>query len=297
MNWFPALRSQTEQKKCRKLFWRIDREHLNPTGVLLTVGDFGTVDPETGDFEREGNVFEHPASKEVMAEHDPIRNASTVRHAHIIKCTKNVRQIDVPLGGGIGLTGIAEGNVTVQYRFGSKRGVLLFMRDVTFTRFPIGKPWADKLSDIPVFWDKVIVAETYSCRHYDLRMGKGGEHSVEITGTAEIPIPAAPALSASANVGFKIAGKAGFGSVWHGTKNTETESDGFVPMYRLKGFRTLRYESAWRPDEWVVYDIPPPGYKGRGMPGPAGELDKDGKDIFSSDEDEAGEEEAGEEDV
>ncbi len=55
----------------------------------------------TGDFQREGNVFEHPASKEFMAEHDPIRNASTVHHEHIIKCTKDVRQIDVPLGGGM----------------------------------------------------------------------------------------------------------------------------------------------------------------------------------------------------
>ncbi len=64
--------------------------------------------------------------------------------------------------------------MSVQYQFGSKRGVLLFMRDVTFTRFPIGKRWADKLSDIPVFKKKVIVVETYSCRHYDLRMGKGG---------------------------------------------------------------------------------------------------------------------------
>ncbi len=66
---------------------------------------------------------------------------------------------------------------------------------------------------------------------------------MEITGTAEIPIPAAPALSASANVGLKIAGNAGFGSVWCGTKNTETESDGFVPMYRLKGFRSLLHGS------------------------------------------------------
>ncbi len=89
---------------------------------------------------------------------------------------------------------------------------------------------------------------------------------MEITGTAKIPIPAAPALSASANVGFKIAGKAGFGSVWHGSKNTETESDGFVPMYRLKGFRTGReviddddaYEEedseGEEPDEQVVYE-------------------------------------------
>ncbi len=76
---------------------------------------------------------------------------------------------------GRGLTGIAEGNVSVQYQFSSKRGVLLFMRDVTFTRFPIGKRWADKLSRVGDFRDKVIVTETYSCRHYDLRMGKGGE--------------------------------------------------------------------------------------------------------------------------
>ncbi len=88
---------------------------------------------------------------------------------------------------------------------------------------------------------------------------------MDITGTAEIPIPAVPALSASANVGFKIAGKAGFGSVWHGTKNTETESDGFVPMYRLKGFRTrlgaidFSYDEeegseGEEPDEQAVYE-------------------------------------------
>ncbi len=75
---------------------------------------------------------------------------------------------------------------------------------------------------------------------------------MEIAGTAEIPIPAAPALSASANAGFKTARKAGFGSAWHGTKNNETESDGFVPLYRLKRFTDWRFCSLEQPDEWVI---------------------------------------------
>ncbi len=75
---------------------------------------------------------------------------------------------------------------------------------------------------------------------------------MEITGTVEIPIPAAPALSASANTGFKTARKAGFGSAWHGTMNAETESDGFVPLYRLKRFTDVRRFSLKQPDEWVI---------------------------------------------
>ncbi|KAK0195811.1 hypothetical protein F5146DRAFT_305889 [Armillaria mellea] len=163
--------SRTEQKKCLDRFWTINYEHLNTTGVPIMVGDFGTIDPRTGEFQREGNVFEHPASKEIMAEHNPITNASSVRHTYIIKHTKNVSQIDVPLGGGVGLTGIAAGNVTAQFRFGSERGVLLFMRDVTFTTFPIGKPWADKLEKHTSFFKKAIVTETYSCRHVVLSIG------------------------------------------------------------------------------------------------------------------------------
>ncbi|PBK82798.1 hypothetical protein ARMGADRAFT_1019411 [Armillaria gallica] len=290
-------RSRTEQKKCMDLFWKIAHERLNPTGVPIRVGDFGTVDSETGEFLQEGNVFEHPASKEIMAELDPVRNASTVRHTHIFKHTKNVSRVDVPLGGGIGLTGIAEGNVTVQFQFESERGVLLFMHDVTFTTLHIGKPWAERLErHTSEFRDKAIVTETYSCRHYDLRMGRAGEHSVEITGTAEIPIPAAPALSASANVGFKTARKAGFGSAWHGTKNTETESDDFVPLYRLKAFNPFRDLSDEQPDEWVLCDVDPPGYKPPLLvwPRPLRQVSSDEEEDSEEEEEE---EEASEEEV
>ncbi|KAK0241372.1 hypothetical protein EDD85DRAFT_397633 [Armillaria nabsnona] len=184
----------------------------------------------------------------------------------------------------------------------SERGVVLFMRDVTFTTLPFGKPWAHRLErHTSESRDKAIVTETYSCRHYDLRMGRAdelcrrivlqvyrlnltGEHSVEIAGTAEIPIPAAPALSASANVGFKTARKAGFGSAWHGTTDAETESDGFVPLYRLKAFTDCRPCSLEQPDEWVIRDVDPPGYKPPRLVWRRWELQKDGKYIVSSDE-------------
>ncbi len=66
--------------------------------------------------------------------------------------------------------------MTVQFQFESERGVLLFMHDVTFTTLPFGKPWAHRLErHTSEFKKKAIVTETYSCRHYDLRMGRAGE--------------------------------------------------------------------------------------------------------------------------
>lgn len=35
------------------------------------VGDFGTINRETGEFEKGGNIYEHPSTKDLAAAHQP----------------------------------------------------------------------------------------------------------------------------------------------------------------------------------------------------------------------------------
>ncbi|KAK0433461.1 hypothetical protein EV421DRAFT_1844995 [Armillaria borealis] len=270
--WIPG-NSRTEQRKCIDLFWKINHEYLNPNGLPITIGDFGTLDKKTGGFQREGNIFEHPESKDVMAKHNRSDPRNTTAMECIFRCTNNVRRIDLPFGVGGGLTGAIEGNVAGQFQFDSERGVLLCMHGVKYSMLPIVETWVRKLEKIPLFKAKGIVTETYTCSHYDLRMNHKGKRGVGMTATASIPIPIAPAISASANTGFDISGSTASGSIWQSAKSADCDS--FVPMYRLKALRGGSVSRGTPVEEILTRDFPRPW----------DELDDDGKDIFDSDED------------
>ncbi|KAG7447125.1 uncharacterized protein BT62DRAFT_993461 [Guyanagaster necrorhizus] len=272
MKWIPG-NSRTEQRKCIDLFWKINHEYLNPNGLSITIGDFGTLDKKTGSFQREGNIFEHPDSRDIMAAHDwnDPRNTTTIEH--IFKQTKNVRRIDLPFGVGAGLTGMVDGNVTAKFQLDTERGVLLYMHGVKYSILPIVETWVRKLEEIGLFTAKGIVTETYTCSHYDLLMNNKGKRDVGVTVTASIPIPVAPAISPSVNTGFSISGDSVSGLRWQGTKNAE--SDSFVPMYRLKALRGGSVERGAPADKILVKDFPRPWT----------EIDDEGRDIFDSDSD------------
>ncbi|KAK0213638.1 hypothetical protein IW262DRAFT_1466943 [Armillaria fumosa] len=262
-------KSRTEQRKCIDLFWKINHEYLNPNGLPIAIGDFGTLDKRTGGFQREGNIFEHPESKDIMAEQNRDDPRNTTAMECILRCTSNVRRIDLPFGAGGGLTGVVEGNLTAQFQFDSERGVLLCMRGVKYSMFPIVETWVLTLEKIPLFKAKGIVTETYTCSQYDLRMNHKRKRDVGVTAAASIPIPVAPAVSASANAGFNISGSTASGSMWQGVKSTDCDS--FVPMYRLKA---LRGGPVTRGEDSLAQDFVLPW----------GELDDDGKDILGEDD-------------
>lgn len=216
------------------LFWKINHDFLNPSGLPIKIGDFGEMDKETGSFQREGNIFEHPDSKDIMAHWNDLINVVTIDH--IFQRTGNVRQIDLPIGVGAGLTGTVEGNVTAQFQFTKKRGVLLCMYDVKHSVVPVLKTWVKALRDIPLFKAKVFVTETHTCSHYTLVMQTKGKRAVGVTARAAVPIPVAPAITASANVGFDVSGVTDADLLWQKTKSAECDS--FVPMYHLKTIAT-----------------------------------------------------------
>ncbi|KAK0478893.1 hypothetical protein IW261DRAFT_193261 [Armillaria novae-zelandiae] len=261
-------KSRTEHRKCIDLFWKINHEHLNPNGLPITIGDFGTLDKETGGFHREGNIFEHPESKDIMATQNRNDPRNTTAMECIFRSTSNVRRIDLPFGVGGGLTGTIDANVSAQFQFDSERGVLLDMRDVKFSMIPVVDTWVRKLEKIPFFKAKGIVTETYTCSQYALFMNQKGKRGTGVTASASIPIPVAPAITASAKSGFNISGNTASGSVWQGAKSADCDS--FVPMYRLKALRSRVTRG-----EEMLGDFPLPWVL----------LDDDGNDDLDSDPD------------
>ncbi|KAK0189888.1 hypothetical protein F5146DRAFT_1053065 [Armillaria mellea] len=267
--WIPG-KSRTEQRKCIDLFWKLNHEYLNPNGLPITIGDFGILDKKTGGFQREGNIFEHPESKDIMAKHNRDDPRNTTTKECIFRYTNNVRRIDLPFGIGGGVTGVIDANVTAQFQFDTERGVLLCMRSVKYSMFPIVETWVRTLEKIPLFKAKGIVTETYTCSQYDLHMNHKGKRGVGVTAAASLPIPVAPAISASANTGFNVSGSTESGSVWQGARSADCDS--FVPMYRLKA---LRGGPVMRGEDSLTKDFVLPW----------SELDDDGKDIFDSESD------------
>ncbi|KAK0435059.1 hypothetical protein EV421DRAFT_1262417 [Armillaria borealis] len=224
-------KSRTEQRKCIRRFWKINHDFLNPNGRPIKIGDFGEMDKETLSFQHEGNIFEHPDSKDIMARWSTqVIGVSTVDQ--VFQHTGNVRRIDLPVGVGAGLTGTVEGNVTAQFQFTKKRAVLLCMYDVKHSVLPVFKNWIKDLSEIPLFKAKVVVTQAHTCSHYDLAMQTQGNRAVGMTVNASSPIPVAPAITASADVGFHVSDDAGAHLSWRGRKSAECDS--FVPMYHAR---------------------------------------------------------------
>lgn len=196
----------------------------------IRVGDFGTIDKKTGEFEKEGNIYDDVSTASLTANYPPLMAS---KDAVFEISSENVRRIEFGLEPTASVPGITDASVKGQWQFATKRGALLVMHQPRSTYIP-PKVMLKKLIDIHELKDKYVVTETFSCPAYSLYLSSGDSEAVSLALLATVPLPVAPV-----SVGGSIK------SSWW-SKNTsglfrcacdDSENYCYTPLYTLKRIR------------------------------------------------------------
>jgi len=153
---------------------------------LIKVGDYGTTDRETGNFQKEGNIYEDATIAYLTIQHKPLTGAP--EDTWIIS-SAGVMHHDLTLGAEGGVVGLANASIKGQWKFGSRRGALLIMSRPLSSYVP-PKVLLKHLVDIPIFKNKVLVTEVVTCPAYSLYLSTANNESIELALLGTMPTPA-----------------------------------------------------------------------------------------------------------
>ncbi|KAJ3724157.1 hypothetical protein DFJ43DRAFT_1158007 [Lentinula guzmanii] len=162
----------------------------------IHVGDYGTIDKKTGEFEKEGNIYEDVTTAEIATAHPP-QTAAKDKTFEI--SSNHVRRTEFSLEPTASIPGIAEASIKGEWRFSSKRGALLVMNQPRSTYIP-PKALLKKLVDVPELKDKYLATETFSCPAYSLYLSSGEDEAVRLALLATVPLPTAVPLSVGGSI-------------------------------------------------------------------------------------------------
>jgi len=156
----------------------------------IKVGDYGTVDKHTGEFEKDGNIYddnEHDLADIVKA-YPP---EDVAADNTFVVTSIGVKSREFQLGANAGLTGVAEASVKGQWDFGRKRGALLVMANPNSYRIP-GQVLLKHLVKLPHLKDKALVTQTFHCHAYSLYLSGEENDSISValvgSGPAGLPL-------------------------------------------------------------------------------------------------------------
>ncbi|KAK7017678.1 hypothetical protein R3P38DRAFT_3201233 [Favolaschia claudopus] len=240
---------------------------------LIEVGDYGTIDKETGLFQKDGNIYTDPATAKLCADYQPDTRAPD---EVMVVCSQTEKKRDFGLGPEIDIPGIAEASIKGQWKFKSgKTGALLVMAQPRSSIISGGALFS-KLIDTPSLKDKYLVTETVACHAYSLYLSSKMDDVISLALVAKTPLPVSPLVSAGGEISATWWSQTGSGVFRHGCAERGTYS--FTPLFALKRLRKIsfvRYRGEPTPEERAedMWDSEPES--------PWGPLDEDGEeDVF-----------------
>ncbi|KAL5513482.1 hypothetical protein ACEPAH_3881 [Sanghuangporus vaninii] len=157
----------------------------DPT-ISVEPEDYGAVDRETGQFQKEGNIFHETEIADIVSKYSLITGPRI--DDYITQCL-NVTSIKVASGARAGALGTAKPTIGGQWQFGSKRGALLLYGS-RITRLP--KELFEELKETKWGHGKHIVSHIHSCPAYALYLSD--RKTVTIDLRADVPLGSAPGV-------------------------------------------------------------------------------------------------------
>ncbi|KAJ7894794.1 hypothetical protein B0H13DRAFT_2035647 [Mycena leptocephala] len=207
----------------------------------IKIGDYGTIDKETGRFEKDGNVYEDPETSLLCASHQPELLPPDEK---IVITSETDEDHGFSFGPEVNIPGIAETSIKGRWKFKTgKTGALLIMAQPR-SSIIVGTTLLQKLVDLPALKDKCLVTETVACHAYSLYLSSKSEDAVSLALVATTPLPVAPLVSAGGEIG---------GSWWSQT------GAGLYPLFMIKRIRKksmIRYRGAPENDLWEDVEKP-----------------------------------------
>ncbi|KAN0132126.1 hypothetical protein V8E53_010045 [Lactarius tabidus] len=125
----------------------------------IHIGDFGTIDKNTGEFLIEGNIFSHPEIKHIAQDYPALEVAETdLYQVH----SYHVRKLDVQADVGVS-TAADDQHVALKSRwqFNNKRGAILLMHRPRLICL-LDSLFA-QMSHLPMLKNKEVARQVYNC--------------------------------------------------------------------------------------------------------------------------------------
>ncbi|KAG8884813.1 hypothetical protein FRB99_004500, partial [Tulasnella sp. 403] len=161
----------------------------------IRVGDWGSIDRSSGEFKRDGNIFD---DKQLMAElpdlakYTPSISAPETKY---IVGSENVVAVDLGMSPGLSVAGPGGASVKGTWKFQKgSRGALLVMSQPRLTHISIEV--LRTLSKCERMLSKTIIISVYDCPAYVMYMSDKGGNELSVSMNGSLPVPQAPGLAA-----------------------------------------------------------------------------------------------------
>jgi len=206
-------------------------------GKNLEAGDYGTIDPESGNFEFHGNIYKNPEILKQMPElsNEEYQPQVSGPIKHWIVTANKTQQGDFDLGASADAAGLANASIKVKFKIkAGHRGAFLAMYSPRTIDLP-KDVLLHKLYELYQLRGMFLVTSVFSCPAYCLSMTERGTESVKLAFVGNLPIPAAPGISAGggASAGWVVDQSAGLYQEGCDPQGNYK----FKPLYQMKKMR------------------------------------------------------------
>ncbi|GJE89795.1 hypothetical protein PsYK624_059030 [Phanerochaete sordida] len=191
----------------------------------IEAGDIGIIDKDSGQFEKIGSIYTHPATAEAAKAYPAV-----LKPAEDVLVINSVYAKKVGGGGGVnaGIPGAGNVKFETEIKFNKRRGAFLIMHNPRMTVVPDEFCSSATALGIPFFQDRKIsvVTAAFACDGYALYLSSKQQESVKVALQANAPAPGAGAHAAGSWV--MDGGSGVFRQAYLGNKA------GYTPLYLLK---------------------------------------------------------------
>jgi hypothetical protein len=223
-------------------------------GRGLEAGDYGKVDPDTGEFEYHGNIYRKKEVLELVPElKEPeyqVHESDPIKH-WVITADKT-QEGDVDFSPSASVMGIADASIKVQFKFkAGHRGAFLVMYRPKTHDLP-KDVLLHKLHELEPLKGMYLVTSVVCCPAYALNLSNRDAENVRLAFVGNLPIPAAPGVSAG--------GEVGAGWVAENKSGLYQEGCDITGKYKYRPLYTMKRMRNWG---WPIFrDSPAPELTG-----------------------------------
>ncbi|KAF9230414.1 hypothetical protein BU15DRAFT_83661 [Melanogaster broomeanus] len=201
----------------------------------INVGDYGTISKETGEFEREGNIYSEDFQRllDEWSANIDVREATlqpvvSARDDQLIISSAGAHAKQAQIAADVNVQSLANAGLHVNFGFSEKGGAVLVLYKPEHYSFPTVDGRLARLLKTAhkAVKDKFIVTEVVSCPAYFMAMSreKCESYSASLSATVTPPIPVAT-VGATASL-------AGSYNTFNGIYRSGSNAI-FVPLYKL----------------------------------------------------------------
>jgi len=144
----------------------------------VQVGDYGTVDKETGEFERAGNIYDPEFAPELeLGKKHPAQAASPDDQLTVV--SRGVKVVSFDATAASAYPELAAATIKGRWSFSSGQGAVLFLVKPTESSITDLAKVLPKLQHHPELADKALVTDVFTCPMYALLLVRDSDAQAE----------------------------------------------------------------------------------------------------------------------